>query len=165
MINSHSRIYLISPIGCVYIYIYRGKISNGKEIVYKMFEEDQGFLLEIHRWNPYKWNLLNIKHSLTSSSSKFMRKSSSKSSHVKSYSNTLLKISNVYLFYLFLRHNSSIEAGITVNSFSIYLFQKSFFDNQFLLSQKFLPIFFIPLSHLLQFENCLHKHFTDRSKI
>lgn len=74
-----------------------------------MFEEDQGFLLEIHRRNPYKWNLLNIKDSLTSSSfflkkkGKFMRKSSSKPSHVKSYSNTLLKISNVYLFHLFLR--------------------------------------------------------------
>lgn len=68
----YSEIYLISSIG--YIYIYRGKISNGKEIVYKMFEEDQGFLLEIHRRNPYKWNFLNIKDSLTSSSFFLKRK-------------------------------------------------------------------------------------------
>lgn len=112
----YSEIYLISSIG--YIYICRGKISNGKEIVYKMFEEDQGFLLEIHRRNPYKWNFLNIKDSLRSSSFFLKRKVNLWENHP-----VTSRAKSYYIFilsFLFDSHNSSIEAGITVNSFSIH---------------------------------------------
>lgn len=91
-----------------------------------MFEEDQGFLLEIHRRNPYKWNFLNIKDSLTSSSFFLKRKVNLWENHpvtfrAKSYSNSFKNFKRIFILsFLFDSHNSSIEAGITVNSFSIH---------------------------------------------
>lgn len=83
-----------------------------------MFEEDRGFLLEIHRRNPYKWNFLNIKDSITSSSfflkkeDKFMRKPSNNPSRAKSYSNSFQKFQMCIYFIFSLRiiHQSKQES-------------------------------------------------------